>query len=211
MSNIPVRASGDKPLYLPGVESGLKPGLHKDLIDSARARGAEYPKIWDLFAFQPSFTASLAHFTHGVLRTPATISPAMRELIAAWTSFRNECRFCTRAHAAAASELLGSEELVRSVMDNLETSPLDEKDKTMLRFVTKITSDLPAVTAADVERVRAAGWDDEAIYYAITTCALFNFYNRWITATGVAEMSGEAHRLQGRHLARHGYVRKETD
>ena len=59
--------------------------------------------------------------------------------------------------------------------------------------------------------MRAAGWDDEAIYYAITTCALFNFYNRWITATGVAEMSGEAHRLQGRHLARHGYVRKETD
>jgi alkylhydroperoxidase family enzyme len=79
----------------------------------------------------------------------------------------------------------------------------------MLRFVTKMTRDLPDVTAEDVERVRAAGWDDEAIYYAITTCALFNFYNRWITATGVAEMSEEAHRLQGQHLARHGYVREE--
>jgi hypothetical protein len=44
-------------------------------------------------------------------------------------------------------------------------------------------------------------------YFAITTCALFNFYNRWITASGVAEMSEEAHRQQGRHLARHGYVR----
>ena len=64
----------------------------------------------------------------------------------------------------------------------------------MLRFVAKVTRELPGVTGADVERVRAAGWDDEAIYYAITTCALFNFYNRWITATGVAEMSEEAHR-----------------
>jgi len=54
--------------------------------------------------------------------------------------------------------------------------------------------------------VRAAGWDDEAIYFAISACALFNFYNRWITATGVPEMSPEAHRLQGRNLAR-GYVR----
>jgi alkylhydroperoxidase family enzyme len=80
----------------------------------------------------------------------------------------------------------------------------------MLRYVTKITRDLPAVTADDVEQVRVAGWDDEAIYYAITTCALFNFYNRWITATGVAEMSEEAHRLQGQHLARHGYVREEN-
>jgi alkylhydroperoxidase family enzyme len=79
----------------------------------------------------------------------------------------------------------------------------------MLRFATKITRDLPAVTAADVECVRASGWDDEAIYFAITTCALFNFYNRWITTTGVAEMSEEAPRQQGRHLARHGYVREE--
>jgi uncharacterized peroxidase-related enzyme len=209
MSTVPARARSHKPLHLPGVENNPKPGLYKDLIDSARSRDAEYSKIWDLFAFQPAFTDSLSRFTQGVLRTPATISPAMRELIAAWTSFQNECRFCTHAHAAAAAELLGSEDLVRSVLKDLEASPLDERDKEMLRFVTKITRDLPAVTAKDVDRVRAAGWDDEAIYYAITTCALFNFYNRWITATGVAEMSEQAHRLQGQHLARHGYIREE--
>ena len=79
----------------------------------------------------------------------------------------------------------------------------------MLRFTSKITKNLPAVTAEDVEEVRSAGWDDEAIYYAITTCALFNFYNRWISATGVPEMSPEAHRLQGQNLARHGYIREE--
>jgi uncharacterized peroxidase-related enzyme len=177
-----------------------------DLIDSARGSQAEYSKIWDLFAFQPTFTGGLSTFTHGVLRAPATISPATRELIAAWTSRLNECRFCTRAHAAAA-ELLGSEELVRSVLGDLESSLLPERDKAVLRFVAKITRDLPGFTAADVQCVRAAGWDDEAIYFAITTCALFNFYNRWITASGVAEMSDEAHRQQGRHLARHGYVR----
>jgi uncharacterized peroxidase-related enzyme len=194
-------------LHLPGVESNLKPGLYKDLIDSARGRNAEYSKIWDLFAFQPSFTDGLSTFTQGVLRAPASISPAMRELIAAWTSSLNECRFCTRAHAAAAAELLGSEELVRDVLSDLEASPLPEKDKAILRFSSTITRDLPGFTAADVERVRAAGWDDEAIYFAITTCALFNFYNRWITASGVAEMSEEAHGQQGRHLAKHGYAR----
>jgi uncharacterized peroxidase-related enzyme len=199
--------SGMSSLYLPGVESNLKLGLYKDLIDSARGSQAEYSKIWDLFAFQPSFTDGLSTFTQGVLRAPATISAAMRELIAAWTSSLNECRFCTRAHAAAAAELLDSEELVRSVLGDLESSALSERDKAMLRFVAKITSDLPGFTAADVQCVRAAGWDDEAIYFAITTCALFNFYNRWITASGVAEMSDEAHRQQGRHLARHGYVR----
>jgi hypothetical protein len=37
---------------------------------------------------------------------------------------------------------------------------------------------------------------------------LFNFYNRWITATGVPEMSEAAHRQQGQSLASRGYGRE---
>ena len=70
-----------------------------------------------------------------------------------------------------------------------------------------MTADLPDVTRGTVQKVRQAGWDDEAIYFAITTCALFNFYNRWITATGVPEMSQDAHRRQGKALAERGYIR----
>jgi len=33
-----------------------------------------------------------------------------------------------------------------------------------------------------VQAVREAGWDDKAIYFAITTCALFTFYNRYTHA-----------------------------
>jgi alkylhydroperoxidase family enzyme len=78
----------------------------------------------------------------------------------------------------------------------------------LLRFVGMVTLVLPAVNAADVAALRAAGWDDEAIYYTVTTCALFNFYNRWISATGVPAMSDDNHRLQGRMLASRGYTRE---
>ncbi len=194
-------------LYLPGVEANHQPGIYADLVASARGRNAEYSKIWDLFAFQQSFTIHLARFSQGVLRQPASISPALRELIAAYTSYQNDCAFCTKAHAAAASELLGDEDLVWTALRDLDRAALDDRTKLLLRFVGKVTKDLPAVGSGDVEALQAAGWDDEAIYYAITTCALFNFYNRWITATGVPEMSPEAHRLQGQSLASRGYIR----
>ncbi len=193
-------------LYLPGVEAHSRPGPYQALIDAAKGRHAEYSKIWDLFAFQ-DFTIHMGRFTHGVLREPASISPGLRELIAAYTSFQNDCGFCTKAHAAAAGELLGSHELVWQALRHLDESPLDEKEKRLLRFVGKVTKDLSAVQAADVHALQSAGWDDEAIYYAITTCALFNFYNRWITATGVPEMSDHAHRQQGQALASRGYIR----
>ena len=41
--------------------------------------------------------------------------------------------------------------------------------------------------------------------FAITVCALFNFYNRWIDASGVHGMSEEAHRLGGKRMAKDGY------
>jgi len=198
-----------KDLYLPDLVSNLEHGVYRDLIEAAQDRGAEHSKIWDLLAFRESFTIHLARFSEGVLRSPASISNGLRELIAAYTSYQNECRFCTQAHAAAASDLLGDEALVWSALTDLEASALTPKEKVLLRFIAKVTKNLPGITSEDTDEVRAAGWDDEAIYYAVTTCALFNFYNRWITATGVPEMSREAHRLQGQSIARNGYIRKE--
>ena len=103
---------------------------------------------------------------------------------------------------------MGSEELVWSVLRDLENSRLEEKEKALFRFVHKVNRDSPRITTADMEPLHAAGWDDDAIYVAVTVCALFNFYNRWVDATGVHEMSPEAHREGGKRTALHGYVRK---
>ena len=67
--------------------------------------------------------------------------------------------------------------------------------------------DSPSITALDLDEARQAGWTDEALYFAITVCALFNFYNRWIDATGVHALSDEAHRMGGKRMATGSYVR----
>lgn len=93
------------------------------------------------------------------------------------------------------------------VLAGVETSALDDQHKALFRFIDRVNHDSPRITPADLDIVRAAGWTDEAIYFAITVCALFNFYNRWIDATGVHALSDEAHRQGGKRSAAHGYVR----
>ena len=61
----------------------------------------------------------------------------------------------------------------------------------------------------DVDAVKAAGWSEEALYDAITVCALFNFYNKWIDATGVSDMTAAAYEASGERLAGSGYVPRE--
>ena len=99
-----------------------------------------------------------------------------------------------------------NEELVWGVLRDLENSPLDEKHKALFRFVDKVNRDSVRISAADITTLHEAGWEDEAIYFAITVCALFNFYNRWIDASGVHALSDEAHRQGGKRMAAHGYA-----
>jgi alkylhydroperoxidase family enzyme len=93
------------------------------------------------------------------------------------------------------------------VLRDLETSALDEKHKALFRFVDKVNHESRRITAEDMAPMRALGWDDEAIYFAITVCALFNFYNRWVDASGVHALSDEAHEIGGKRTAALGYVR----
>ena len=103
---------------------------------------------------------------------------------------------------------INGEEFVAGVIGDLETSALNEKEKALFRFVDRVNHHSPEITAADMQPLYAAGWDDAEIYYAITVCALFNFYNRWIDASGVHALSDETHRQGGKRSANIGYVRK---
>jgi uncharacterized peroxidase-related enzyme len=196
------------PMFLPDVENNPQPGPYRDLVRAMQRDGREYPQIWHLFAFRPQATEHLAQFTQEILRGPAPLSPGLRELIAAYTSCQNECPFWRKAHAAVAAELLGDEDLVQGVLRDPESSRLEDKEKALFRFVAKVNHESQRITPADMQPLYAVGWTDEAIYYAITVCALFNFYNRWVDATGVHALSDEAHREGGKRSAAYGYVRK---
>lgn len=196
------------PTWLPEVEANPQPSPYADLIQAAKATGREHWQIWHLFAFLPEVTSHLASFTEGVMRSPAPISGGLRELIATYTSWTNQCEFCWRSHAAVAAEMLGSEKLVRDVLHDLESSALPEPEKALLRFAAKMTRELPEMREPDVADLRQLGWSDEAIYYTIMVAALFNFYNRWVTTSGVHPVSDEVHRMHGKRLALNGYEPK---
>jgi len=112
-----------------------------------------------------------------------------------------------KSHAAVAAELLQDEKLVEEVLRDVETSRLPDPEKALIRFVDKVNRDSVNIGPADIEKLHAAGYTDEAIYYAITVCALFNFYNRWIDASGVHALSDEDHRNGGKRSAKFGYTR----
>ncbi len=93
------------------------------------------------------------------------------------------------------------------MLADIETSPLPEPERALMRFVRKVNDESYTIQPHDIEALHGEGYTDEAIYYAITVCALFNFYNRWIDASGVHPMSDAAHAAGAKRSAIHGYSR----
>jgi len=127
-------------------------------------------------------------------------------LIATVTSQSNRCPFCMTSHSFAAAELLGDLDLVQAVLADTPTAPLSNAERALIAFVEKVNRDANAITQEDVDEAKAAGWSDEALYDAITVCALFQFYNHWVGASGVPVMPLEDQKMSGRRLAQDGYA-----
>ena len=103
--------------------------------------------------------------------------------------------------------MLQDEALVQEVLADAQNSRLPAAEKVLFAFIHKVNRDCASIGPSHIRTLHDAGWTDEAIYDAVGVCALFNFFNRWIDATGVHPMSDEAHRMSARRMAQSGYVR----
>src|SRR5882672_8939101 len=129
-------------MFLKEIETQPAEGMTKIALDNLRGDGGAVPEILHLFRFKTRSTNHLVRFTEEVMRGPSPLSPGLRELIGAYFSKRNQCSFCSDAHAASAAGLL-DKELVDEVLHDLESSSLDSAHKELFRYIGKL-AEIPA-------------------------------------------------------------------
>ena len=100
--------------------------------------------------------------------------------------------------------------MVDAVLHDYRTAPIDAREKALFAFIDKMNRNSSLLRKEDVDEAKATGWSDEALYDAITVCALFNFYNKWIDASGVSDMPAAAYDASGQRLATAGYAPPEA-
>jgi hypothetical protein len=77
-----------------------------------------------------------------------------------------------------------------ATVDQLERGDLDSDalqpgERDLLQLVEQVTRNAHRTTAADIDRVRSAGWNDEQIAEAIYVTAVFAMFNRVADAFGL--------------------------
>jgi len=75
--------------------------------------------------------------------------------------------------------------LVEALEKDYTTAPISPQDLVMLDYVVKLTKDATKVWKDDIERLRAAGFDDRGILQITLIASWFNYINRVADALGV--------------------------
>jgi len=88
------------------------------------------------------------------------------------------------------------------------TYELDPKTRALLSYAKKLTEEPSMVEDAEVDALRAAGWNEQAIYEATALISLFNCSGRMEAASGlpmdeVPPERGSAS-IAGRQASRYG-------
>jgi uncharacterized peroxidase-related enzyme len=160
--------------------------------------------------FRPETAAPLLQLAEVLLRGPNTLTSAEREMIAAFVSSRNECRFCHASHRAAAAHHLGGDySVVDAVRADYEQAPVSAKLKALLAIAGKVQEGGTCVAGADIERARAEGATDVEIHDTVLIAAAFCMYNRYVD--GLATFTPDddaAYDAMGRRMAHQGYVNR---
>jgi uncharacterized peroxidase-related enzyme len=143
------------------------------------------PGISGLMRFRPATAGPLSDLAEALLRAPNSLTPGDRELIAAHVSGLNECEFCCSSHSAfAAAQLAEGMTLVEQVRRDVETAPVSEKLRALLRIASAVQESGSKVTAALVEAARAEGASDVEIHDTVLIAAAFCMFNRYVDGLG---------------------------
>ena len=139
------------------------------------------PGIRGLLRYRPETAGPLSELTEVLLRGPSTMTRGERELIAAYVSGLNDCRYCTSSHSAcAAAQLPGGMTLVEQVRADPATAPVSAKLKALLAIAAAVRESGGAVTGELVDEARAAGATDAEIHDAVLIAAVFCMFNRYV-------------------------------
>jgi len=142
--------------------------------------------------------------TQMALRNQTEWTKVEAELFAAFVSYNNRCQFCYGAHSAIAVNGM-DEKVVTAVMQNHQTAPVNERIRATLGFLEKLTKFPEAVTAVDMELMRAVEITDAAIEEVVQICFVFCTINRIADAFDFEIAEGKGRERMGMMLYNLGY------
>jgi uncharacterized peroxidase-related enzyme len=113
------------------------------------------------------------------------LTKAEREMIVVATSNANQCQYCVVAHGAILRIRAKNALVADQVGVNYRKADITPRQKAMLDFAMKVSTQAYAVGEPDFEALQLHGWDMEDAWDIAAIAAFFGMSNRMANVTSM--------------------------
>ena len=136
------------------------------------------PNVLQAYAFDIAKLNAFIGMYNDLMLSTSGLSKLDREMIAVTVSSINKCFYCLTAHGAALRKLSGDPQLGEMIAMNYKVAPLSRKQRAMLEFADKLTTNSADIQEEDRQALRDVGFSDRDIWDIANVTGFFNMTNR---------------------------------
>lgn len=155
--------------------------------------------------YRPAFFGrSWLRFSRSLMRGRSDWTPGERELLAAFVSHLNQCRYCVGIHMETAALGLARKVDIRT-LEQWRESGFGERLNAAFELLEKRAAAPDSLRHEDFDRARMAGLSDGALHDLLAIGFMFDLVNRLADVFGFTTVDDEGRRKTAAILHRIGY------
>jgi uncharacterized peroxidase-related enzyme len=160
-----------------GRLADLPDGL-RERIEPIAERSGFVPNVFLSMVHRPDELEAFLDYHEALMDRDSGLTKAEREMIVVATSAANDCLYCVVAHGAILRVRSKDSEIADRITANWRTAPVSDRQRVMLDFAVCLARTPEEIGEADLERLRANGFDDDDIWDIGSITAFFALSNR---------------------------------
>ncbi|HSZ53619.1 MAG TPA: peroxidase-related enzyme [Caulobacteraceae bacterium] len=169
----------------PVPELSEMPDDIRERILAVQEKSGFIPNIFLMLARRPDEFRAFFAYHDALMEKTSGLTKAEREMIVVATSSLNQCQYCVVAHGAILRIRAKDPLIADQVAANYRKADITERQRAMLDFAIKVSTEAHRVEERDFELLRVHQFSDEDAWDIAGIASFFALSNRMANATSL--------------------------
>ena len=157
----------------------------RERILAVQEKSGFIPNVFLALAHRPDEFRAFFAYHDALMDKPGNLTKAEREMIVVATSSLNQCQYCVVAHGAILRIRAKNPLIADQIASNYRKADLTDRQKAMLDFAIKVSTEANKVGEADLETLKSHGFTEEDAWDITAITAFFGLSNRMANVTSM--------------------------
>lgn len=139
------------------------------------------PNMYRAFGHRPEVMESWSAL---LVSLRGNIEPRRYELVTLAAARELRSSYCMLAHASVLAREGVSEDELTDIIENADSAPLNEQERAIMIFASKVVHDATSITQADIDALKTHALTDAEIFDIVAAASARCFFSKTLDALG---------------------------